>query len=87
MVIDGKCDIIYCVVGDTKEAQKFNVVKTKEEKKPKLKNMLNNFELKQQKINNNTIIEYETELSKYNKKTLSAVNLLIILQRKMRLIN
>jgi hypothetical protein len=68
----GKCDIIYCVNGDTKEAQKFRYSQDQRRKETKAKKYAKIIlELKQQKINNNTIIVYETELSKYNRKTLN----------------
>ena len=79
MLILGKCDIIYCVNGDTKEAQKFRYSQDQRRKETKAKKYAKIIlELKQQKINNNTIIEYETELSKYNRKTLNFSKFLII---------
>lgn len=68
----GKCDIIYCVDGDTPEAQKFRYSQDQRRNETKTKKYSKIIlELKQRKINNNTIIEYETELSKYNRKTLN----------------
>ena len=67
----GKCDLIYCVDNDNKEANKFRYSqdqRRKETKKKKYQKIILNE--KQTKIGNKTIIEYETELSPFNRKTL-----------------
>ena len=57
----GKCRIIYFVDGDTKEAQNFRYNKDQRRKETKTKKYSKIIlELKQQKINNNSILEYET---------------------------
>jgi len=67
----GKCDLIYCVDGDNKEANKFRYSQDQRRKETKLKKY-NKLIIKEKetKIIGKTIIEYETELSKYNKKSL-----------------
>ena len=68
----GKCDLIYCVDGDTKEANKFRYSQDQRRKETKSKKFTKILlEQKQIKISNKTVIEYETELSKYNRKTLN----------------
>jgi len=68
----GKCDLLYCVDGDGKEANKFRYCQDQRRKELKV-NKYKKIQLdhKQEKINGKTIIEYETELSEYNKKTLN----------------
>ena len=67
----GKCDLIYCVDGDNKEANTFRYSQDQRRKETKLKKY-NKLIIKEKetKIVGKTIIEYETELSKYNKKSL-----------------
>ena len=70
----GKCDLIYCVDGDNKEANTFRYSQDQRRKETKLKKY-NKLIIKEKetKIVGKTIIEYETELSKYNKKSLDLV--------------
>jgi hypothetical protein len=66
-----KGDLIYCVDGATKDANTFRYSqdqRRKETKSKKYRNII--LGMKQNKINGKTIIEYETELSHYNRKTL-----------------
>lgn len=67
----GKCDLIYCVDSDNKEANTFRYSQDQRRKETKLKKY-NKLIIKEKetKILGKTIIEYETELSKYNKKSL-----------------
>jgi hypothetical protein len=67
----GKCDILYCVDSDNKDANTFRYSQDQRRKETKVKKynklILNE---KETKIEGKTIIDYETELSKFNKKTL-----------------
>ncbi len=67
----GLNSLIYCVDGDTKEANTFGYTQNQRRKETKSKkfNMIVE-NLKKYKIEGKTIIEYETELSQYNRKTL-----------------
>jgi len=79
----GKSDILYCVNGDTNEATKFRYSqdsKRKETKSKKYSKII--LELKKEQINNKTIIEYETELSKFNHKTLQINEFKQYIQKK-----
>lgn len=68
----GKCDLIYCVDGDTKEANIFRYSQDQRRKETKSKKFMKILlEQKKIKINEKTIIEYETELSIHNRKTLN----------------
>jgi len=67
----GKCDLLFCVDDDIKDANKYRYSqdrRRKETKSKKYGKIL--LEQKKTKIGNKTIIEYETELCKYNRKTL-----------------
>jgi hypothetical protein len=67
----GKCDIIYCVDGCCKDATTFRYTqdsRRKETKSKKYNKLI--LEFKKEKIDGKTIIDYETELSQYNKKSL-----------------
>jgi hypothetical protein len=67
----GKCDLIYCVDSASNDANIFRYSQDQRRKETKMKKY-NNIILgmKTNKINNKSIIEYETELSHFNKKTL-----------------
>jgi hypothetical protein len=67
----GKCDIIYCVDGCCKDATTFRYTQDSRRKECKIKkyNKLI-LEFKNEKIDGKSIIDYETELSQYNKKSL-----------------
>ena len=67
-----KGNLIYCVDNDNINANKFRYTQDSRRKEAKLKKYANIIlKLKKFKINGKTIIEYETELSKFNKKTLN----------------
>ena len=67
----GKCDLIYCVDGATKHANTFRYSQDQRRKETKSKKYCNiRIGMKYNKIEEKTIIEYETELSNYNRKTL-----------------
>jgi len=67
----GKCDLIYCVDGVTKDANTFRYSQDQRRKETKMKKYNNIIlAMKTNKIQGRTIIEYETELSHFNKKTL-----------------
>ena len=68
----GKCDLIYCVDDCNKEANKFRYSQDQRRKETKKKKFLKiQLELKEEKINGKTIIEWETEISKFNRKSLN----------------
>ena len=67
----GKEDLIYCVDGATKEANVFRYSQNQRRKETKMKKYNNILlAMKTNKINGKCITEYETELSKFNRKTL-----------------
>ena len=67
----GKSDILYCVNSDNKEAKEFRYTQNSRRKECKIKKYAKIIlEFKKEKIDGKTIIEYETELSKLNRKTL-----------------
>ena len=67
----GLSDILYCVDNDTKEANEFRYTQDSRRKECKIKKYAKIIlEFKKEKIDGKTVIEYETELSKLNKKTL-----------------
>ncbi len=64
-------DILYCVDNDNKEANEFRYTQDSKRKECKIKKYAKIIlEFKKEKIDDKTIIEYETELSKLNRKTL-----------------
>ena len=79
----GKSDLIYCVDGTEKDANKFRYSqdqRRKETKSKKFSKLI--LELKQEKINGKTIIEHETELSNYNRKSLNIDEFKAYIQKK-----
>jgi len=79
----GKCDLIYCVDADNKEANTFRYSQDQRRKETKKKKYAKiHLELKQEKIHGKTIIEWETELSKMNKKTLDITKFKAYIQKK-----
>jgi len=67
----GLSDLIYCVDNDNKEAKEFRYTQDSRRKECKIKKYSKIIlKLKKKKIDGKTIIEYETELSKLNRKTL-----------------
>ena len=82
----GKSDLIYCVDGTEKDANKFRYSqdqRRKETKSKKFSKLI--LELKQEKINGKTIIEHETELSNYNRKSLNIDEFKVYIQKKNEL--
>ena len=68
----GKCDLIYCVDNDNKDANKFRYSQDQRRKETKKKKYSKiQLGLKKEKIQGKTIIEWETELSKLNRKSLN----------------
>lgn len=66
----GLCDLIYCVDNDNKDANKFRYSQDQRRNETKKKKYSKiQLELKKEKINGKTIIEWETELSKLNRKS------------------
>jgi hypothetical protein len=79
----GKCDLIYCVDADNKEANEFRYSQDQRRKETKKKKYSKiQLELKQEKINGKTIIEWETEISKCNRKTLNITKFKEYIQKK-----
>jgi hypothetical protein len=67
----GKSDILYCVNSDNKESKEFRYTQNSRRKECKIKKYAKIIlEFKKEKIDEKTVIEYETELSKLNRKTL-----------------
>jgi hypothetical protein len=67
----GLSDILYCVDNDNKEANEFRYTQDSKRKECKIKKYAKIIlEFKKEKIDGKTVIEYETELSKLNRKTL-----------------
>ena len=82
----GKCDLIYCVDGSTKDATIFRYSQDQRRKETKTKKYNNIIlAMKTNKINGKSIIEYETELSHYNKKTLYITKFKEYIQEKNRI--
>lgn len=66
-----KADILYCVDDDNKNANEFRYTQDSRRKECKIKKYAKIIlEFKKEKVDGKTIIEYETELSKLNRKTL-----------------
>jgi len=79
----GKNDLIYCVDGTNRDANKFRYTQAQrnnETKKHKFQDIF--LEHKQEKINGKTITEYETELSEYNRKSLDITKYKEYLKKK-----
>ena len=67
----GLSDILYCVDNDNKDAIEFRYTQDSRRKECKIKKYAKIIlEFKKEKIDGKTVIEYETELSKLNRKTL-----------------
>ena len=67
----GKEDLIYCVDGASKDANIFRYSQNQRRKEIKMKKYNNIIlAMKTNKIQGKSVIEYETELSNYNRKTL-----------------
>jgi len=84
----GKCDILYCVNGYNKNATTFRYSqdsRRKEIKSKKYNKLI--LEFKKEKIDDKTIIEYETELSLFNKKSLDIVKYKEYIKKKNEINN
>ena len=79
----GCSDIIFCVDNDNKDANEFRYTQDSRRKECKIKKYSKIIlELKKEKIDGKTIIEYETEISKFNKKTLDIKEFKKYIQKK-----
>jgi hypothetical protein len=79
----GKCDLIYCVDADNKEANKFRYSQDQRRKETKKKKFSKiQLKLKEEKIQGKTIIEWETEISKCNRKTLNIIKFKEYIKKK-----
>jgi hypothetical protein len=79
----GLCDLIYCVDADNKQANKFRYSQDQRRKETKKKKYSKiQLELKKEKINGKTIIEWETDLSKLNRKSLNITKFKEYIQKK-----
>jgi hypothetical protein len=79
----GKCDLIYCVDNSNKEANTFRYSQDQRRKETKKKKYSKiQLELKKEKIHGKTIIEWETELSKLNRKSLNITKFNEYIQKK-----
>jgi len=84
----GKCDLIYCVDNSNKEANEFRYSQDQRRKETKKKKYsIIQLELKKEKINGKTIIEWETELSKLNRKSLNIQKFKEYIQKKSEINN
>ena len=84
----GKNDLIYCVDNDNKEANHFRYSQDQRRKEIKKKKYSKiQLELKQEIINGKTIIEWETELSKFNRKSLDIGKFKNYIQKKSEINN
>jgi transposase len=81
-------DLIYCVDDDSKKATEFRYTQDSRRKECKIKKYAKIIlEFKKEKIDGKTIIEYETELSKLNRKTLIINNFKEYIQKKSEINN
>jgi hypothetical protein len=79
----GKEDLIYCVDGASKEANVFRYSQNQRRKETKMKKYNNILvAMKTNKIQGKNVIEYETELSKFNRKTLNFTKFQQYIQKK-----
>jgi transposase len=84
----GKSDIIYCVDDDNKDANEFRYTQDSRRKECKIKKYAKIIlEFKKEKIDGKTVIEYETELSKLNRKTLTIKDFKDYIQKKSEINN
>jgi len=81
-------DLIYCVDNDNKDANEFRYTQNSKRKECKIKKyakIILNF--KKEKIGKKTVIEYETELSKLNRKTLDVKDFKKYIKKKSEINN
>ena len=84
----GKSDILYCVDDDSKEANEFRYTQDSRRKECKIKKYAKIIlEFKKEKVDGKTIIEYETELSKLNRKTLTIKDFKEYIKKKSEINN
>ena len=84
----GLSDILYCVDNDNKDANEFRYTQDSRRKECKIKKYAKIIlEFKKEKIDGKTIIEYETELSKLNRKTLTIKDFKEYIQKKSEINN
>jgi transposase len=84
----GKSDILYCVDNDNKEANEFRYTQDSRRKECKIKKYAKIIlEFKKEKIDGKTVIEYETELSKLNRKTLIITDFKEYIKKKSEINN
>jgi hypothetical protein len=84
----GKSDILYCVDDDNKDANEFRYTQDSRRKECKIKKYSKIIlEFKKEKIDGKTVIEYETELSKLNKKTLTIKDFKEYIKKKSEINN
>ena len=84
----GKSDILYCVNDDNKEANEFRYTQDSRRKECKIKKYAKIIlEFKKEKVDSKTIIEYETELSKLNRKTLTIKDFKEYIKKKSEINN
>jgi transposase len=82
----GKNDLIFCVDADNKHATKFRYSQDQRRNETKKKKYSKiQLELKQEKIQGKTIVEWETKLSKQNRKTLTISNFQEYIQQKSKI--
>jgi len=79
----GKSDLQYCINKDSKEAEELRYTQNSRRKECKIKKYKKiQLKFKQEKIEGKTVIEWETELSKFNKKTLNVEEFKKYIQKK-----
>jgi hypothetical protein len=83
-----KADLLYCVDNDNKDANEFRYTQDSRRKECKIKKYAKIIlDFKKEKIDGKTIIEYETELSKLNRKTLTIKDFKDYIQKKSEINN
>ena len=81
-------DLIYCIDDNSKEANEFRYTQDSRRKECKIKKYAKIIlEFKKEKIDRKTVIEYETELSKLNRKTLTIKDFKEYIQKKSEINN
>ena len=84
----GTSDLLFCVDGDNKDADEFRYTQNSRRKECKIKKYQKIIlKFKEEKINGKTVIELETELSVYNRKTLNIEKFKDYIKNKMELNN
>jgi uncharacterized protein YbcI len=82
----GKCDLIYCVDKDNKEANMFRYSQDQRRKETKKKKYAKiQLKLKREKVNGENIIEWETKLCIHNRKTLYITKFKQYIQEKSKI--